>query len=115
MGGFVDAATSGTIRTRQFLKYTVWVGIVVAINVIYDHTQASHRGWFRHGNANIATRARKCENPITDIPPSYFKSQSEEDEKLLGWFRTMCGGTYLELGGLDGVLYSNSYVFNKGE
>ena len=62
-----------------------------------------------------ATTAKKCENPITSIPRGYFKSQSQEDEKLLGWFQNFCGGTYLELGGLDGVKYSNSYVFNKGE
>jgi hypothetical protein len=62
-----------------------------------------------------ATTAKKCENPITNIPQKYFKSQSQEDAKLLGWFQNFCGGTYLELGGLDGVKFSNSYVFNKGE
>jgi hypothetical protein len=29
------------------------------------------------------------------------------------WFGTLCGGTYIKLGGLDGVRYSNSHVFNK--
>lgn len=42
-----------------------------------------------------------------------LKSQSAEDEALLGWFNGLCGGTYIEMGGLDGVRYSNSYVFNK--
>lgn len=64
---------------------------------------------------SLVTTAKKCDNPIARIPKRYFKSQSQEDEKLLGWFQTMCGGTYLELGGLDGVTFSNSYVFNKGE
>jgi FkbM family methyltransferase len=26
----------------------------------------------------------------------------------------MCGGTYLEIGGLDGISFSNSYLYNKG-
>lgn len=29
------------------------------------------------------------------------------------WFGGLCGGTYLELGGMDGVTFSNTYVFNK--
>ncbi len=29
------------------------------------------------------------------------------------WFGTLCGGTYIELGGLDGVRYSNSHIFIK--
>jgi len=64
-------------------------------------------------SGSLATTAKRCENPITNIPQEYFKSQSKEDEKLLGWFKSFCGGTYLELGGLDGVTYSNSYVFNN--
>ena len=31
----------------------------------------------------------------------------------MNWFGELCGGTYLELGGLDGKRYSNTYVFNK--
>lgn len=58
------------------------------------------------------TTAKKCEAPV-DIPKNYYKSQSKEDRRLMEWFGSLCGGTYLELGGLDGVTYSNSYVFNK--
>jgi FkbM family methyltransferase len=45
-----------------------------------------------------------------------LKSQSAEDEELLKLFsggHEWCNGTYIELGGLDGVTFSNSYVFNK--
>jgi hypothetical protein len=38
---------------------------------------------------------------------------SGEDEMLLTWFTNICGGTYLEMGGLDGVMFSNSYIFSK--
>jgi len=40
-------------------------------------------------------------------------SQSEEDVHLLKWFSGLCNGTYIEMGGLDGVKFSNSFVFNK--
>jgi hypothetical protein len=45
---------------------------------------------------------------------SWYKSQDKEDRQLLTWFGNLCGGRYIEMGGLDGVLFSNSYVFNKG-
>jgi len=42
----------------------------------------------------------------------FFNSQSGEDRILLQWFNGLCAGTYLEMGALDGVTYSNSYFFN---
>jgi hypothetical protein len=45
---------------------------------------------------------------------SWYKSQDKEDVQLLTWFGNLCGGRYIEMGGLDGVLFSNSHVFNKG-
>jgi hypothetical protein len=42
-----------------------------------------------------------------------FKSQSNEDKILMGWFNGLCGVTYIKMGALDGLLYSNSYAFNK--
>jgi len=42
------------------------------------------------------------------------KSQDQEDFILLRWaFDGLCGGTYIEMGALDGVTFSNSYLFNK--
>eukprot|EP00978_Attheya_sp_CCMP212_P012596 scaffold31509_cov56-Attheya_sp.AAC.1 len=43
-----------------------------------------------------------------------LKSQNKEDEILLRWFNGLCNGTYIEMGALDGVMFSNSFVFNKG-
>ena len=42
-------------------------------------------------------------------------SQEKEDEELLNryGFDQICGGTYIEMGALDGKTFSNSYVFNK--
>ena len=45
---------------------------------------------------------------------THFKSQSNEDRTLIANFLNgLCGGTYLEMGGLDEVRFSNTYVFNK--
>mmetsp|Transcript_24873 Transcript_24873/g.44771 ORF Transcript_24873/g.44771 Transcript_24873/m.44771 type:complete len:334 (-) Transcript_24873:156-1157(-) len=65
--------------------------------------------------ATATTSAQKSQSPIATnaIPDHYYKSQSGEDEMLMSWFSNLCHGTYLEMGGLDGVLFSNSFVFNK--
>jgi hypothetical protein len=42
-----------------------------------------------------------------------FKSQRGEDKILMGWFNGLCGGTYIEMGALDGVTFSNSFAFNE--
>lgn len=44
---------------------------------------------------------------------TYFRSQGGEDRHLLElFFHGLCGGTYVELGGLDGVTISNSHLFH---
>jgi FkbM family methyltransferase len=40
-------------------------------------------------------------------------SQSKEDRHLLSIFPGICNGTYIEMGALDGIQYSNTYVFHK--
>lgn len=60
----------------------------------------------------FATTAEICPNPV-EIDPKHFKSQRGEDKKIMKWLGSLCGGTYIEMGALDGVKYSNSYVFNK--
>ena len=36
-----------------------------------------------------------------------------EDQKLMKWFGSLCSGSYIEMGALDGKLFSNSYIFNN--
>eukprot|EP00577_Skeletonema_sp_RCC1716_P017278 CAMPEP_0113381712 /NCGR_PEP_ID=MMETSP0013_2-20120614/5449_1 /TAXON_ID=2843 ORGANISM="Skeletonema costatum, Strain 1716" /NCGR_SAMPLE_ID=MMETSP0013_2 /ASSEMBLY_ACC=CAM_ASM_000158 /LENGTH=287 /DNA_ID=CAMNT_0000264159 /DNA_START=135 /DNA_END=999 /DNA_ORIENTATION=- /assembly_acc=CAM_ASM_000158 len=59
------------------------------------------------------TAARACERPVI-LEERWYKSQSREDRALERWFKDICHGTYMEIGGLDGVRFSNSYVYNKG-
>lgn len=49
-----------------------------------------------------------------ELQPSWFLSQSSEDHHLMIFFKNYCNGVYVELGALDGLTYSNTYVFNKG-
>eukprot|EP00571_Detonula_confervacea_P003828 CAMPEP_0172322050 /NCGR_PEP_ID=MMETSP1058-20130122/44885_1 /TAXON_ID=83371 /ORGANISM="Detonula confervacea, Strain CCMP 353" /LENGTH=300 /DNA_ID=CAMNT_0013037689 /DNA_START=86 /DNA_END=985 /DNA_ORIENTATION=+ len=65
--------------------------------------------------ATATTLAQKSQSLITTnaIPDHYYKSQAGEDKMLMSWFFNLCHGTYLEMGGLDGVLFSNSFVFSK--
>ena len=60
-----------------------------------------------------ATNATLCpEKDIRQLQPN-LKSQSREDQELLQWFNGLCHGTYLEMGAFDGIIFSNSYVFNE--
>jgi hypothetical protein len=68
------------------------------------------RPWIHH-----ATTAKPCPKIKLSDPAivPLLQSQDAEDKTLLNWFNGLCGGTYIEMGGLDGITYSNSYVFNK--
>lgn len=62
------------------------------------------------------TRATRC-SPEVDLQDiiEYSKSQDQEDQFLFHkYFKGLCGGTYVELGGLDGVRFSNSHLFHHG-
>jgi hypothetical protein len=56
--------------------------------------------------------AHGCKGRFLD--KGWFKSQRQEDKEHLKWFKDICGGTYLEMGGLDGIEFSNTHVFHEG-
>jgi FkbM family methyltransferase len=64
---------------------------------------------------HFITTAKPCpsEKPSwKNLNATYFRSQTEEDRHLLEhFFHGLCGGTYVELGGLDGITISNSHIF----
>ena len=60
-----------------------------------------------------STRPPKNAQTTYKIQDSDYKSQSEEDKKLMQWFGNLCEGSYIEMCALDGIQYSNSHVFNK--
>ena len=68
--------------------------------------------WIR---APGATLAQKCETGDRNFSKhiSASKSQQGEDAYLWNYFGDLCGGSYIELGALDGMTYSNSHVFKE--
>jgi hypothetical protein len=60
---------------------------------------------------SVRTAATTCNKIVLGGPNQ--KGQNKEDDKLLTIFNGLCGGTYLEMGALDGIRYSNTHVFNK--
>jgi len=59
------------------------------------------------------THVERCPlKTLEQIEPDR-RSQQKEDLVLFEIFNGFCGGTYIEMGALDGVFLSNSYVFNK--
>lgn len=59
----------------------------------------------------FTSSARAC--PKVDVNPQNLRAQSGEDRHFLQWFGALCDGTYLEMGALDGLTYSNTYVLHK--
>lgn len=64
---------------------------------------------------SFSSSVRFCEkNGMGALKQSGFlMSQGGEDKMALTWFNGLCGGTYLEMGAVDGVSFSNTYVFHK--
>jgi len=72
------------------------------------------RGVELHSTRSTQATACSPEVHLKDII-SLSKSQDKEDQFLVNsYFKGLCGGTYVELGGLDGVTYSNSHFFHHG-
>ena len=65
-------------------------------------------------NNRFQTSAKVC--PQIHLPflerDGFLKSQDNEDRCLFSFFPGLCHGTYLDIGALDGVRYSNSFAFH---
>lgn len=116
------------------LLFLFWVEpIQLSFNGAADITSSRTNSWYTQPSFNNAanatsasvsstttttmwipkTTARSCATKSIDTLEPFLKSQSKEDEELLRRFNGVCGGTYIEMGALDGVLFSNSFVFNS--
>lgn len=60
---------------------------------------------------NITSTVKQCFS--VNFDSSWFTSQLSEDRHLMLFFQNYCNGVYVELGALDGLTYSNTYVFHK--
>lgn len=60
------------------------------------------------------TQAVSCHGTMETVDAGLYKAQYGEDKQLMQWFGHLCNGTYMEMGALDGVTFSNSHVFHFG-
>jgi len=99
------AVTTKISDIESLMDARIWESYTKNINSSTNIKLPSALGKFN-------TNAKKCQEPV-NIHESDYKSQHEEDRKLMSWFGNICEGSYIEMGALDGILYSNSHVFNK--
>ena len=113
------------IAGRSLLNFATYavLATVIAVQLILFHpleeflglkdNEEQHR--FLVAKTEHRTSAHRC--PVKDIAADVhinnLKSQSGEDKLLLTWFNGLCNGTYIEMGALNGIKYSNSYFFHK--
>eukprot|EP00977_Amphora_coffeiformis_P003224 scaffold597_cov176-Amphora_coffeaeformis.AAC.30 len=58
------------------------------------------------------TKAYPCETKTLAQVKDNMYSQQGEDAELLAHFNGLCGGSYIEMGALDGLRFSNSWLFH---
>ena len=116
------ARVSKPPRREEGRAVTLLIAVVTALVVLWtawseDIVDPTRLPSIPHAlvKPHFKSNAHRC--PAGDIEnldsKKLLQSQSEEDEYLLDWFNGLCGGSYIEMGALDGKQYSNSYVFNK--
>jgi FkbM family methyltransferase len=114
------APSTTSVRAKTVL------GLAVAVVVTVVVAARSAAGHWRGAGASLGlglrplatSDAARCDDEYVDLSARvkrHSKSQDGEDRYLIDtYFRGLCGGTYLELGALDGVRFSNSHLFEFG-
>jgi len=105
-------AVAGTFVT--FLSVKLWDGwssaqeaSIIDLKVIEEKPRTLPRSSFRCKTVDLKT--------LKNTIKQFSRSQSQEDSFIFdSWFKGICGGTYVELGALDGVRYSNSHLYLHG-
>ena len=92
----------------NMLRSIVEISSLMALN---ESPMNGGRADGNKSNKTFSTSLFKPSSPVKIPAGNLYKSQSGEDMKLLTWFEGMKNGTYIEMGGLDGVRFSNSYFF----
>ena len=67
------------------------------------------------GRKPHGTQIYRCDKEFSYVNfTENSRSQNQEDENIVNlFFKGACGGTYIELGALDGIRFSNSHFFWK--
>lgn len=101
----------------------VAVVTIAALVVAYTYTHMKRENWHGSGvqifqdltTATPRSAGHRCNSGQRNFSQHslFSKSQQGEDAFLWNFFGDLCEGSYIELGALDGVTYSNSHVFSK--
>ena len=118
-------ATMSSAVTRARVRVTL--GLALALVVVVPAVSFASRPWdVVSASSSLLGRRRsfavsnavRCDDEYVDASARvkrHSKSQDGEDRYLVDtYFKGLCGGTYLELGALDGVRFSNSHLFEFG-
>lgn len=124
------SSTSSFTSSKRKLLWAIWGTAVILFGCVTDILPLLHNSFTRskkpapllqlrsanvkrNGMSYKTTTITECSMVSSDdlLRKHLSKSQKGEDLILLSWFNGMCGGKYLEMGALDGITYSNSYVF----
>ena len=105
---------------RNLLLLFVFSVLAASINFIFflkfiSSDKAVNRGLIQEVSSfhGAKTQARRC-NVTPSLSDKAFRSQQGEDKFLLqNYFKHVCEGTYIEMGGLDGHTFINSWFFNQ--
>ncbi|GFH44376.1 hypothetical protein CTEN210_00850 [Chaetoceros tenuissimus] len=107
---------SGAVKRHRKKRSVLSEILVLVLVLLFFITIISTKLTNNVSTAAIpSTKAYKCnKKPVYD---DFLYSQQKEDEQLI-WgkgikFDKICGGSYIEMGALDGLDFSNSFVFNK--
>jgi hypothetical protein len=105
MGSVVIAGCTWGLIRNVYISYSLQQSTLQTVSSqSWSSTLPRYNQW--------KTKARACPVQPLQGTEDWFKGQSEEDKHLLQWFQGLCGGSYLEMGGLDGITYSNSYAYH---
>ena len=115
--------SSAVTRARARVTLGLTLALVVAVPAVsfasrpWDVVSASSSLLGRRRSFAVSNAVR-CDDEYVDASARvkrHSKSQDGEDRYLVDtYFKGLCGGTYLELGALDGVRFSNSHLFEFG-
>jgi Methyltransferase FkbM domain len=105
---------------KSFIAIVLLAGlcnIIASLVVLNAGGSTNSKDEFRgplKANADFSFKSKveRCPKKELSDLVGVLKSQFEEDVYLLRWFNGICNGTYLEMGALDGVTFSNTYGLN---
>ncbi|KAI8462754.1 MAG: hypothetical protein J3K34DRAFT_446772 [Monoraphidium minutum] len=104
--------TQASLRARSLI---IPAALLLSMLFLYYPSQRQEQQYAAYATRAPATGASTCTHLDKTVLASLSKSQDKEDlDAWQKYFNALCHGTYLELGALDGVKFSNTYMYAHG-